>query len=161
MNLDAAQLDVWTKVTQLIGIPVAIGVYYFNKRRERLDREYGTYNALDERYISYLELCLQHPDLDVADTPKPNMPVLSTDQEHKQRILFTILVSIMERAFLMYSDKSDRIRSEQWDGWSDYIRDWCSRPNFANALPGISNQFDKRFCRELEKYIGRPLKIAP
>ena len=52
-------LGAWASVVQLIGIPVAIGVYGLNKRRERLDREYGTYHALDDKYIEYLKLAVK------------------------------------------------------------------------------------------------------
>ena len=32
----------------ILGIPAAIYEYLENKRRERLEKEYGTYDALDE-----------------------------------------------------------------------------------------------------------------
>jgi hypothetical protein len=63
--------------------------------------------------------------------------------------MFSILISIMERAYLMYQDKSDKIRRDQWEGWSTYISDWCRRPNFASAAPTLAQQFDKGFCEYL------------
>src|SRR5712692_9201601 len=102
--LDAQYLDYSVKLTQLIGIPVGIILYVLNKRRERIEREYGTYNALDERYIDYLKLCMGHPDLDVADTPRENTGAMNADQQHRELVMFSILLSIMERAFLMYKD---------------------------------------------------------
>jgi hypothetical protein len=146
MTFDANTLDVLAKITQLVGIPVAIFVYSRNKRTERLDREYGTYNALDEKYIDYLKLCMENADLDVADVPRPEIGQLTPDQRHRELVMFSILISIMERAYLMYEDKSDAIRRAQWEGWSTYISDWCRRPNFAQAAPALSQQFDKRFC---------------
>jgi hypothetical protein len=139
-------LDVIEKITQLIGIPVAIIVYGLTKRRERLDREYATYDALDAQYIEYLELCLEHPELDVADVPVEN----DGPEARKELLVFSILLSMMERAFLMYGEKSARIRREQWEkGWAAYIDDWCTRPKFMAAATKLVRQYDERFSKYL------------
>ena len=49
MVVTAATLDSLVKITQLIGIPVGIVLYGINKRRERIAREYATYDSLDVR----------------------------------------------------------------------------------------------------------------
>ena len=152
--LTAANLDIVLKLTQLIGIPVGIALYVINKRKERLEREYGTYDALDNKYIDYLKLCLSHPDLDVADTPKPDMPALTADQRHRELVIFSILISIMERAFLMYMDKSDDVRANQWVGWDAYIHDWSGRSNFTAVLPVLTPQFDGNFVRYLNSIVS-------
>lgn len=150
-------LDILVKIAQLVGIPVGIVVYGLNKRRERLDREYGTYNALDEKYVEYLKLCLDNPDLDVADVPNERMGPLTPDQQHRELVMFSILLSIMERAYLMYQDKSDGIRRTQWEGWSAYVSDWSRRPNFARAAPALSQEFDRRFY----EYLQGVLRTSP
>ena len=157
MALDVNTLDILAKITQLVGIPIGIIVYALNKRRERLDREYGTYNALDEKYVDYLKLCLDNHDLDVADIPNARIGPLSPEQQHRELVMFSILIAIMERAYLMYKDKSDAVRRAQWEGWNAYIVDWCHRPNFALAAPGLSQEFDRRFCKYLQGVIG----VAP
>jgi hypothetical protein len=149
----ADQLEYLLKVTQLIGIPVAVVIFFISKRRERLDREYGTYDALDNKYMDYLKLCLDNPDLDVADQPR-QCPPLTADQQHREKIVFTMLVSIMERAFLMYQGKSDQIRAAQWSGWDAYIRDWSRRANFAAVFPSLRSQFDTKFVSYTEQLIG-------
>lgn len=152
-TLDAATktLDVLVKFAQLIGIPVGIYVYWRNKKSERIDREYGTYHALDEKYIEYLKLCLANPDLDVADMPKVNAATLTEEQSHRQIIMFSILMSIMERAYIMYKDKSDAMRQAQWSGWDAYIQDWRRRENFAAALPFLASEFDVGFCNYIRQ----------
>jgi hypothetical protein len=148
--LDVTNLDTLVKLTQLIGIPIGIGVYGINKRNERLEREYGTYDALDNKYIDYLKLCLANPDLDVADTPRRDMAELSPEQRHRELVIFSILISIMERAYLMYKDKSSRIRRDQWTGWDAYIRDWSGRTNFTTVLPTLTQEFDGGFVKYLD-----------
>lgn len=146
-------LDTILKVTQLIGIPVAILLYIFNKRNERRDKDYGTYDSLDDKYIDYLNLCLQYPMLDVSDIPKDQPPELTPDQRHSELMMFSILLSIMERAYLMYKDRSYNVRQKQWEGWNGYIRDWVTRANFRNALPQLASGFDSRFVAFLHEIV--------
>jgi hypothetical protein len=151
MSLDCAAkvLDFIVKIFQLIGIPVAIVLYMVNKRKEVRDRDYGTYDTLDDKYIDYLKLCLDYPDLDVADTPKANMGVLTPGQQYREWVLFSILISIMERAYLMYLNTSFQVRTDQWDGWEDYLEEWGKRENFRRALSKLASGFDERFVKYL------------
>ncbi len=73
------------------------------------------------------------------------MVALTPEDRYRERVIFSILISIMERAYLMYADRSYRVRQEQWDGWDGYIEDWCNRPNFAAVLPHLAPGFDERF----------------
>ena len=137
-------LETILRFTQLIGIPVAIVLYALNKRKERRDKDYGTYDTLDDKYIDYLKLCLEYPDLDIVDTPRSVAP-LNQDQQHRELVMFSILISIMERAYLMYQDRSYKVREQQWVGWEAYIEQWGKRDNFRNALRKLATGFDKRF----------------
>jgi hypothetical protein len=42
-------LELSTHVITILGLPVAIFIYYQEKKKDRRDREYGTYNALDDK----------------------------------------------------------------------------------------------------------------
>jgi hypothetical protein len=154
MMIDAATLDIVLKIGQLIGIPVAIGLYVMNNWKERRDREYGTYHALDDKYIDYLKLCLQHPDLDVADLPQKTKSTQGPDRKHRELLMFSILISIMERAYLMYQDKSGKVRKAQWAGWDSYIKGWCTRENFREVGWGLAQEFDTGFVDYLNKIIN-------
>jgi len=153
-NTLATYLDVALKLGQLIGIPVAIGLYVYNKRKEKLEREYGTYNALDDKYIDYLKLCLANSDLDVADIPKQGMGNLNRDQQHRETLIFGVLVSILERAYLMYQDKSEKIKDRQWKGWETYIKTWCGRSNFIRYTRDIPGGFDTEFLGYLRRTLS-------
>lgn len=158
--MEAIDLDLILKLIQIVGIPVAIYLFFTNKERERRDREYGTYDALDDKYIEYLRLCLDNPDLDVADIPQPQAAPLDAKQKHRELIMFSILISIMERAFLMYGDKATMIRTQQWEGWDAYARDWCQRDNFARALPLLRSQFDVQFVTYLDSLLPQAGKAS-
>ncbi|MGB5157786.1 hypothetical protein [Desulfobacterium sp. N47] len=47
-------LQIITSVVTILGLPLAVLLFYLEKRKERRDREYGTYNALDDKYIYFL-----------------------------------------------------------------------------------------------------------
>ena len=73
--------EILANIATLLGVPIAIWLFANEKRRERLDREYGTYDALDEKticscissrskWIDYIQLCLEYPDIDLYDYAK-------------------------------------------------------------------------------------------
>lgn len=140
-------IELASHVVSLVGIPIAVALFFLEKRRERLDREYGTYNALDDKYIEYLKLCLQYPELNLYYVPMRLQPAaLDPTQEIQRLALFEILVSQMERAYLMYFGQPKGFRSEQWRGWSVYIDKWMKRPDFGQLLGSIdSDQYDAAF----------------
>ena len=138
-------LDALSKLIVILGFPLAYIQYRISKRKERRDREYGTYNALDEKYLEFQNLCLQYPYLDIFDIPDPKPIELTNAQRKEELILFTILFSIFERAFLLYSDQRSTIKEKQWTGWEFYIKAYCGRPNFLSAWRVSGYTFDKDF----------------
>lgn len=138
-------IQMLTNLVAILGFPLAIYVYYRAKRKEDLDREYGIYNALDDKYIDFLKLCLDYPELDVFDVPLKEKTMLSPRQKRIQLILYSTLISIMERSFLMYRDQSTKIKKMQWDGWVSYLNDYAIRESFQEAWHDVGEQFDSRF----------------
>ena len=51
----------------------------------------------------------------------------------------------MERAFLMYEDKSTKVKKAQWKGWETYINAWAMRDNFKDAWSQLRGEYDSRF----------------
>ncbi len=152
-----ALLDIAVTVVNLVGVPVAIVLFFLNKRRERLEREYGTYNSLDEKYVDYLKICVEHPNLDVFDLPMPDYKP-TPELRWQELQVFAMLFAIPERAYLMYRDKSQVVREAQWVGWEGYMKDWASRQNFRDAWDKLKGQFDCGF----EKYMASLLsQIRP
>ena len=82
----------------LISVAIAVALFVQGQQRDReardkeaaRDREHRvteSFNALDDKYIDYVRLCLQHPDLDVYDTPLPHAGPLRPEQK-RQGIVF-------------------------------------------------------------------------
>jgi len=145
-------LDQFTKLAVVFGIPVGLTQFWLKVRQERRDRDYGTYNALDEKYIEFQQLCLAHPYLDVFDVPDQNPIALTPEQEKQELVAFTLLFSIIERAFLMYADRSARARAKQWTGWETYLLSYCRRSNFRKAWQISGFTFDADFQARMADY---------
>lgn len=146
-------LEALSYLTVLLGLPLALHQFWKTARREQLDREYGTYNALDEKYIDFQNLCFQNPRLNIFDLQDQQPAELSEEEKKQQLIAFTILFSIFERAYLMYSDQDSDIKARQWTGWRDYIQSYCQRDNFKHAWALSGNTFDTNYQEFMEATI--------
>jgi len=82
-------LEIATHIAAIFGIPAAIFMYLREQKLQRAEREYGTYDALDDKYIELQQLCLQYPELDVFDTPKESTTSLREEQKKSRRGYFT------------------------------------------------------------------------
>ena len=135
-------LEAASYLSIILGLPAALYQFIRAKRKEELDREYGTYNALDEKYIEFQKLCFDLPTLDIFDIPDSSARELSELEKKQELIAFTMLFSIFERAYLMYFDQDGNLKAKQWTGWNDYIASYCRRQNFRDAWESSGNTFD-------------------
>lgn len=146
-------LEMLSYVATIFGIPFALFLYWDEKRKERRDREYGTYDALDNKYIEFLQLLLEYPHLDVYYHDGEKEKELNEEQYVQQMILFEILISLLERAYLMYRDQSNEIKRKQFVGWAEYMRDWARKPSFLEAWKKLSSQYDEDFVEYMNKEV--------
>jgi hypothetical protein len=123
------------------------------KRKERVEREYGTYDALDEKYIQYLTLSLQYPDLDVGEYPTV-VENLSPEQRMREIAMMSILMSILKRAYIMYSDKSNKKKEEEWTGWDEYIHGWYTRDSFKRNWKYVGQEFQSGFMKYISDVVA-------
>lgn len=162
--------DLFTAVVAIISIvsiPVFLGGYFINLHKEQVRRDRETYEGLDEKYYAYLQLAAQYAELDVGEFPMASPPRLSAVDLNRQRAIFAILMSLFERAFLLYAvnQSSGTARREQWLGWATYIASFCQRGAFVDAWHagqalyplGASgarqSTFDQRFSAFLDEQI--------
>jgi hypothetical protein len=150
-------LELINKIIVIIGLPLGLYRYIITKQKEKRDREYGTYDALDDKFIEFQKLCLDHPELNTFDVPDKTPKQLTEKEKKEELILFTILFSIFERAYILYNlyNKTDqKIKNDQWKGWNDYIQSYSQRNNFVQAWKESGTTFDANF----ENFMGEILK---
>ena len=148
MDLLSQYLEMATFVITIVGVPVWIYLYLKEQKLQRDEREYGTYDALDEKYIELQQLCLEYAELDIFDTPYET-PNKLTEEE----AILLIRISIFERAFLMYRRASTKATQDQWEGWDIEIKEWLERKNFRKIWDVHGEYYDKEFYQYLDSYL--------
>ncbi|MBK9134792.1 MAG: hypothetical protein IPM15_10805 [Betaproteobacteria bacterium] len=162
MNLRDA-LELASYAVTVIGLPFAVWVFYLQQRKERENEEEEAYQHLADAYNDFLKTALAHSDLQLRTTSA--LPDPTPEQRERMLVIFDMLISLFERAFLV-AWKPEMTDSEQrrWNSWDDYMREWCRRDDFANALPFLLRGEDPEFQRYITGVAaeeGRSGLIAP
>ncbi len=146
-------VDFWQLLANIItvfGLPLAIFTFMLEQRKERENEDEEVYQLLSDAYIDFLKLVLEHPELKLR-TQAPTLN-LNDEQRERTQVLFEILISLFERAYLTaYSDNMTAQQKRRWHSWDDFMREWCRRVDFHTALPGLLHGEDIDFAT----YISR------
>jgi hypothetical protein len=147
----------------VIGLPFAIGVFLYEQRKERENEEEEQYQHLSDAYNDFLKVVLDHADLQLR-THEP-LPDPSAEQRERMLVIFDMLISLFERAFLVaYKDEMDATERRRWNSWDDYMREWCRRDDFFNALPlllrGEDPAFQSYIKRVAQEERGTPILMS-
>jgi hypothetical protein len=145
-------LETWellSYVVTVVGLPFAILVFLFEKRKERANEDEEIYQQLSDEYADFIKLVLEHADLRL----RSHEPVeLSAEQQERKLLIFDLLISLFERAYLsVYEDDMGKQQRRMWQSWEDYMREWCSRADFRAALPGLLKGEDEDFAAHLRR----------
>lgn len=142
----------------VIGLPLAIGVFVHEQRKERLNEEEEIYQRLSDDYQDFLKLALEHADLKLVSR-QPQ--VLNEEQAERKAILFGILIALFERAYLLvYEDDMPKQTRRLWQSWEDYLREWCARADFRAALPELLRGEDEDFCAHISRIAAEEARSA-
>lgn len=142
-------LEAASYLVTIIGLPFAIGVYVYDRRRERQNDEEEIFLRLSDEYADFMRLVIDNADLHLL-SPAPRGP-LSEQQLERKHALFVILVSLFERAYvLVYEDDMSRQQARLWQSWADYMHEWCAREDFRGALPLLLHGEDPGFVATIE-----------
>ncbi|MBI5178308.1 MAG: hypothetical protein HZA04_03510 [Nitrospinae bacterium] len=146
------------------GVILALFTYLINRQRENkqrqkelIQRQNEIYRAIDDKYFSYLQHCMANPELDVYDIPNLKIPYDPGKEADKKKelIAYTMLISLMEIAFIEYLAAPKSIKDNQEWAWHEYIKRFAGRENFKWAWntwnENESFLFDKRFVAYMEE----------
>ena len=144
-----AWLESLSYVVTILGLPTAIFVFVYQQRQQRQNEANELHRRLSEEYDNFMKLGLDHADLMLFRGPAAPR-ALSDEQKERQHILFSILVSLFEKAYIIvYSDDMTRDTRRLWSSWEDDMRDWCRRSEFRAALPDLLEGEDDAFSRHI------------
>ena len=138
-------------VVTIVGFPLAIWVFLYEQRKERQNDEEELYQRLSDEYTNFLKLVLENADLQLLRTQCDDRS-LTDEQRERKFVIFGILVSIFERAYiLVYEEKMNKQTQRLWSSWEDYMREWCRREDFKAVLPKLLEGEDEDFQRHIRK----------
>lgn len=131
-------------VVTVIGLPFAVVVFFLDQRKERENEDEAIWLQLSDAYIDFLKVVLEHPDLQLRS--KGATPDLTEEQQVRMRIIFDMLVSLFERAYLLvYAPDMDAKQKRRWHSWEDYMLEWLEREDFYHLLPELMRGEDPDF----------------
>ena len=139
----------------IIGLPLAIGIFLYEQRKERQNEEEELYQRLSDEYTNFLKLVLENADLQLLrqqDQPQS----LTDEQKERKLILFGILVSLFERAYiLVYEENMNKQTRRLWSSWEDYMREWCRREDFRAVLEKLLEGEDEDFQKHIRQIVAQ------
>lgn len=134
MNLETWEL--LSYIVTVFGLPLAIFSFIMEQRKERENEDEEVYQLLTADYTDFLKLVMANPDLKLRS--QSETVDLSEEQRERVQVLFEILISLFERAYLLsYDDKMTRKQERRWLSWEDFMREWCEREDFRKLLPRL------------------------
>jgi hypothetical protein len=127
-----------------IALPWAVWVFVSEQRKERENEEEEAYQHLSDAYNQFLQVVLANTDLQLRTaSPLPNP---TPEQNERMLVVFDMLISLFERAYLVaWKPQMTATEQRRWNSWDDYMREWCRRDDFHNALPLLLRGEDPAF----------------
>jgi hypothetical protein len=142
--VDVGTWELLSYVVTTVGLPLAILVFVYEQKKERDNEDEEVYQLLSDNYQDFLKIALAHPDLRLFRPEET--PELTDEQRERMTIIFNMLVSLFERAYLLlYDAKMSTRQQRRWLSWEDYMREWCRREDFRSLLPGLLDGEDPEF----------------
>ena len=137
-------------IVTTLALPFAILFFAWEQRKERDNEEEEQYQMLSDAYNDFLRVVLANPDLHLRTNEPLENP--SPEQRERMLVIFDMLISLFERAYLVaYKQDMAETERRRWNSWDDYMREWCRREDFHNALPLLLRGEDPEF----QEYIRR------
>ena len=147
------KLETWELLSYIVtvfGFPLAIFAYVIEQRKERENEDEEVYQLLTADYTDFLKLVIANPDLKLRS--QSEIPDHTEEQRERVQVLFEILISLFERAYLLsYDDKMTRKQQRRWLSWEDFMREWCRREDFRKLLPKLLQGEDPDFANYIRK----------
>lgn len=153
----AVGIETWellSYVVTVVGLPMAISVFVYEQKKERQNEEDAVYQLLSDNYQDFLKTALEHPDLHLF-SPETT-PALADDQRERMHILFSMLVSLFERAYLLlHAPDMGPVKARRWSSWEDSMNEWCERADFRELLPDLLRGEDPEFVSYIQRLASR------
>lgn len=153
MDVLGISRDTWellSFVVTVFGLPMALAVFIYEQHRERDNEEENVYQLLSDNYQDFLKVALDNADLRLFAVDET--PALSAEQKERRLIIFSMLISLFERSYLLlYEDNMSEKQRRRWSSWEDYMREWLERSDFRSLLDILLRGEDPRFAEHIQR----------
>lgn len=157
LNLQTWELTSY--IVTVFGLPLGISAFVWQQRKERENEEEAVYQLLSDAYTDFLKLAMQNADLKLRSQSVIND--LTEEQRERTQVMFEILISLFERAYLLaYEKEMSGKQLRRWASWDDYMREWCQRDDFRLTLPRLLQGEDADFADYIQK-IANEVMLKP
>lgn len=151
--MDYALWEFLSHVVTVVGLPFAVVVFMIQQRKQRENEEEAVYEQLSEHYQEFLKVGLENSDLQLFSEHQTQG--LTEEQQQRMIIIFSMLVALFERAYLLLYEKRMSAKQKRlWQSWEDYMREWVRREDFRTALPDLLFGEDDDFQKYIRKLAG-------
>ena len=148
MNVETWEL--LSYIVTVLGLPLAILVFVFEKRKERAAEEEEVHEALSSNYHDFLRLALDNPDLRLMSTARTGD--LTAEQRERMQAIFGLLIALFERAYLLlFEPDLTGKNARRWRSWEDFMQEWCDRDDFRESMPSLLTGEDPEFAEYLRR----------
>lgn len=146
-------LEIANHIFVILGVLLAI-ILYAKKQFEL------SYEKLNDKYLNFLELQLQHPGLGTNTSDHEiALHAPGTPQKAAREIIFDYLLSLFERAYLFLGTGIDRHapwKSSEWESWKNWIQEYKQNPNFMQYWDEIKDK--SSYTEKFVKFFDAELK---
>lgn len=147
------ELQTWELLSYIVtvfGLPMAIYAFIVEQRKQRENEDEEVYQLLTADYTDFLKLVMENPDLKLRS--QTHTQDLTEEQQERMLVIFEILISLFERAYLLsYDDVMTQKQRRRWLSWEDFMREWCAREDFRRLLPKLLQGEDPDFAAHILK----------
>ena len=142
---DLESWELASYVVTVIGLPLAIGLFLYEQRKQRGNEEDEVYQLLSNAYNDFLKVVIDNADLHLrSNAPTPE---LTPEQRERMLAIFDMLISLLERAYLTaWSPQMTPAQARRWNSWEDFMREWIRRDDFYLRLPDLLRGEDPEFA---------------
>lgn len=151
------KLETWELLSYIVtvfGFPLAIFAFMIEQRKERENEDEEVYQLLTADYTDFLKLVMANPDLQLRSNCE--ITSLTEEQQERKLVIFEILISLFERAYLLsYDEKMSNKQLRRWRSWEDFMSEWCEREDFRKILPKLLQGEDPDFAAHIKQLAAK------
>ena len=136
----------------IFGGAAALAGYLYDNHKDREAKQEEIDQQLKESYYEIFKLLIENPHLHSHDNE-----LESAQDRGSQLLIYEMLVSHFETAYMRLAHDKGRVEREMWASWEDAIHEWIVRPNFLNALPKLLKGENPAFAEYMRAKVDEHL----